>query len=53
RTVGPWVVAAPAVYSHLMLGRRGGLGFFLGEPPQRGAELDLERQRDEPRDLPL
>ncbi|MER9770260.1 type II toxin-antitoxin system prevent-host-death family antitoxin [Mesorhizobium sp. M0189] len=33
--------------------RKGTLQEFLLESPLRGAELDLERQRDEPRDLPL
>lgn len=33
--------------------RKGTLEEFLLESPLRGAELDLERQRDEPRDLPL
>ncbi|BCG76948.1 type II toxin-antitoxin system Phd/YefM family antitoxin [Mesorhizobium sp. 113-3-3] len=33
--------------------RKGTLAQFLLESPLRGADLDLERQRDEPRDLPL
>ena len=33
--------------------RKGTLAEFLMESPLRGAELDLERQRDEPRELPL
>jgi prevent-host-death family protein len=33
--------------------RKGTLAQFLMESPLRGADLDLERQRDEPRDLSL
>jgi prevent-host-death family protein len=33
--------------------RRGTLAEFLMDSPLRGADLDLERQRDEPRDLQL
>lgn len=33
--------------------RKGTLATFLLESPLRGADLDLERQRDEPRDLSL
>ncbi|TGQ74242.1 type II toxin-antitoxin system Phd/YefM family antitoxin [Mesorhizobium sp. M00.F.Ca.ET.186.01.1.1] len=33
--------------------RKGTLAEFLLDSPLRGADLDLERQRDEPRDLPL
>lgn len=33
--------------------RRGSLAEFLLASPLRGADLDLERVRDEPRDLPL
>ncbi|OWV89189.1 prevent-host-death protein [Rhizobium sp. R635] len=33
--------------------RKGTLAEFLMESPLRGAELDLERQRDEPRDPEL
>ncbi|APH74918.1 type II toxin-antitoxin system Phd/YefM family antitoxin [Aquibium oceanicum] len=33
--------------------RKGTLAEFLMDSPMRGAELDLERQRDEPRDLQL
>jgi prevent-host-death family protein len=33
--------------------RKGTLAEFLLESPLRGADLDLERQRDRPRDLPL
>jgi len=33
--------------------RRGSLAAFLMESPLRGADLDLERRRDEPRDLSL
>ncbi len=33
--------------------RKGTLAEFLLESPLRGADLNLERQRDEPRDLPL
>ncbi|TPI35926.1 type II toxin-antitoxin system prevent-host-death family antitoxin [Mesorhizobium sp. B3-1-9] len=34
-------------------GRKGTLAEFLLESPLRGADLDLERQHDELRDLPL
>lgn len=33
--------------------RKGTLAKFLMDSPLRGADLDLERQRDEPRDLQL
>jgi prevent-host-death family protein len=33
--------------------RRGSLAEFLLASPLRGADLDLERVRDQPRDLPL
>jgi len=33
--------------------RKGSLAQFLMESPLRGTDLDVERQRDEPRDLPL
>lgn len=33
--------------------RKGTLGEFLLESPLRGAGMELERVRDEPRDLPL
>lgn len=33
--------------------RKGSLAEFLMDSPLRGVDLDLERQRDEPRDLPL
>lgn len=33
--------------------RKGTLAEFLLDSPLRGADLDLERQRDEPRDLRL
>jgi prevent-host-death family protein len=33
--------------------RKGTLAEFLMNSPLRGADLDLERQRDEPRDLRL
>ncbi len=33
--------------------RKGTLAEFLMASPLRGIELDLERQRDEPRDLPI
>ncbi|SIT54140.1 Prevent-host-death protein [Mesorhizobium prunaredense] len=33
--------------------RKGTLAQFLLESPLRGTDLNLERQRDEPRDLPL
>lgn len=33
--------------------RKGTLAEFLMDSPLRGADLDLERQRDEPRDLRL
>ncbi len=33
--------------------RKGTLAEFLLDSPLRGADLDRERQRDEPRELPL
>jgi prevent-host-death family protein len=33
--------------------RKGNLAEFFASSPLRGSELDLERVRDEPRDLPL
>lgn len=33
--------------------RKGSLAEFLMASPLRGADIDLERQSDEPRDLPL
>ena len=33
--------------------RKGTLAEFLMDSPLRGADLDLDRQRDEPRDLQL
>ena len=33
--------------------RRGTLAEFLMDSPLRGADIDLDRIRDEPRDLPL
>lgn len=33
--------------------RKGTLAEFLMDSPLRGADLDIERVRDEPRDMPL
>lgn len=49
----PSVVVISAEEWQRKTARKGTLAEFLLESPLRGAELDLERQRDEPRDLPL
>jgi prevent-host-death family protein len=49
----PSVVVVSAEEWQRKTARKGSLATFLMDSPLRGAELDLERQRDEPRDLPL
>ncbi|WP_339763283.1 type II toxin-antitoxin system Phd/YefM family antitoxin [uncultured Hoeflea sp.] len=49
----PSVVVVSAEEWQRKSARKGTLAEFLMESPLRSAELDLERQRDEPRDLPL
>ncbi|WP_425351639.1 type II toxin-antitoxin system Phd/YefM family antitoxin [Mesorhizobium helmanticense] len=49
----PSVVVVSAEEWQRKTARKGTLAEFLMESPMRGAELNLERQRDEPRDLPL
>lgn len=49
----PSVVVVSAEEWQRKTTRKGTLAEFLMESPLRGADLDLERQRDEPRDLPL
>ncbi|WP_027053762.1 type II toxin-antitoxin system Phd/YefM family antitoxin [Mesorhizobium erdmanii] len=49
----PSVVVVSAEEWQRKTARRGSLAEFLLDSPLRGADLDLERQRDEPRDLPL
>lgn len=49
----PSVVVVSAEEWQKKTARRGSLAAFLMESPLRGADLDLERQRDEPRDLAL
>lgn len=49
----PSVVVVSAEEWQRKTARKGSLAEFLMDSPLRGAELDLERQRDEPRDLPL
>ncbi|MDL2408072.1 type II toxin-antitoxin system Phd/YefM family antitoxin [Rhizobium calliandrae] len=49
----PSVVVVSAEEWQRKTARRGSLAEFLMESPLRGAELDVERQRDEPRDLSL
>ena len=49
----PSVVVVSAEEWQRKTARKGTLAEFLMESPLRGADLDLERQRDEPRDLPL
>ncbi|TIN25187.1 MAG: type II toxin-antitoxin system Phd/YefM family antitoxin [Mesorhizobium sp.] len=49
----PSVVVVSAEEWQRKTARRGTLAEFLLESPMRGADLDLGRQRDEPRDLPL
>lgn len=49
----PSVVVVSAEEWQRKTARKGTLAEFLLDSPLRGADLDLERQRDEPRDLPL
>ncbi|PSM16339.1 type II toxin-antitoxin system prevent-host-death family antitoxin [Nitratireductor sp. StC3] len=49
----PSVVVVSAEEWQRKMVRRGTLAEFLMDSPLRGADLDLERQRDEPRDLRL
>lgn len=49
----PSVVVVAAEEWRRKTERKGSLAEFLLKSPLSGAELDLERQRDEPRDLPL
>ncbi len=49
----PTVIVVSAEEWERKTARRGSLATFLMESPFRGAELDLERQRDEPHDLSL
>ena len=49
----PSVVVVSAEEWQRKTARKGTLAEFLMDSPLRGAGLDLERQRDEPRDLRL
>jgi prevent-host-death family protein len=49
----PSVVVVSAEEWQRKTARKGSLAEFLMESPLRGADLDLERQSDEPRDLLL
>ncbi|MBP1862208.1 type II toxin-antitoxin system Phd/YefM family antitoxin [Rhizobium herbae] len=49
----PSVVVVSAEEWHKKTVRKGSLAAFLMESPLRRADLDLGRQNDEPRDLPL
>jgi prevent-host-death family protein len=49
----PSVVVVSAEEWQRKTARKGTLAEFLLASPLRGADLNLERQRDEPRDLPL
>ena len=49
----PSVVVVSAEEWQRKIARRGTLAEFLMESPLRGADLDVERQRDEPRDSGL
>jgi len=49
----PSVVVVSADEWQRKTARKGSLAAFLMESPLRGADLDLDRQRDEPRDLSL
>lgn len=49
----PSVVVVSAEEWQRKTARKGTLAEFLMESPLRGADLDLERQRDEPRDPEL
>lgn len=49
----PSVVVVSAEEWQRKMARKGTLAEFLMASPLRGADLDLERHRDEPRDLSL
>lgn len=49
----PSVVVVSAEEWQKKVARRGSLAEFLLASPLRGADLDVERQQDEPRDLSL
>jgi prevent-host-death family protein len=49
----PSVVVVSAEEWQKKAARRGSLAEFLLASPLRGADVDIERQRDEPRDLSL
>ena len=49
----PSVVVVSAEEWQRKTARKGTLAEFLLDSPLRGSDLDLERQRDEPRDPPL
>lgn len=49
----PAVVVVSAEEWQRKTARRGSLAEFLLASPLSGADLDIERQHDEPRDLPL
>lgn len=49
----PSVVVVSAEEWQRKTARKGTLAEFLLDSPLRGADLNLERQRDEPRDLSL
>ena len=49
----PSVVVVSAEEWQRKVARKGSLAEFLMASPLRSADLDLERQRDEPRDLSL
>ena len=53
RSGKPRVVVVSAAEWERKTARKGTLAEFLLASPLRGADLDLERQQDEPRDLPL
>ncbi len=53
RNGNPSVVVVSAEELQRKTARKGTLAEFLLGSPLRGADIDLERQRDEPRDLPL
>jgi prevent-host-death family protein len=49
----PSVVVVSAEEWERKTARRGSLAQFLMDSPLRGADLDLERQHDDVRDIPL
>ena len=49
----PSVVVVSADEWQKKIARKGSLAEFLLASPLRGADLNIERQTDEPRDLPL